>query len=355
MMPRTWSTQTLGSVSDLAWGDTSKTKAQYVAEGFQAFSATGPDGYLPTFDYDKEGVVVSAIGAQCGKTWLAKGKWSCIKNTIRIFGTPGICDTKFLYYVTLSRNIFTPRGSAQPFISQGDARNIQIKVPPLEEQLKISEVLGSIDDLITANESQIEYLDQLAMSYFLKKWDGVSTVRIDALGEVLMGQSPAGSTLNESNNGMVFYQGVRDFGDRYPSRRVFCTSPTRQALEGDILIAVRAPVGDTNVAIESTAIGRGIASLRAKLPAIALRSLRAAENTWAPYQDTGTVFSSITGPDLRGAKVPYVSNEELEALLSRLDKLHHALFVENTELAKTRDELLPLLMSGALNVKDAAA
>ena len=69
---------TLGDVADVSWGDTSTTKKSYSSSGFDAYSASGRDGLLPYFDYDRTGVVISAIGAECGKTWLAKGKWSCI-------------------------------------------------------------------------------------------------------------------------------------------------------------------------------------------------------------------------------------------------------------------------------------
>ena len=86
-IPKGWRVERLGKIADVGWGDTSKTKSSYVQSGFCAFSAAGPDGFLPYFDFDRRGVVVSAIGANAGTTWLASGKWSCIKNTIRRWAT----------------------------------------------------------------------------------------------------------------------------------------------------------------------------------------------------------------------------------------------------------------------------
>ena len=62
-----------------------------------------------------------------------------------------------------------------------------------------------------------------------------------------MGQSPPGSTYNEEGDGSPFYQGRKDFGFRYPTRRVYCNAPTRFAKKGDTLVSVRAPVGDINM------------------------------------------------------------------------------------------------------------
>lgn len=244
-----------------------------------------------------------------------------------------------------------------PAIAQPTAsiKAIKVSIPSLQEQDRIVNVLGSLDDLILENEKQMARLDWLALACFLRRWDGQSTSRIDEIGTVVMGQSPPGDTLNEVNDGATFYQGVRDFSDRYPTPRVFCTAPSRLASRGSILIAVRAPVGDTNVATEEVAIGRGIAALKARYPALALRALRAVESTWGPYQGSGTVFSSITGPDLRGVQVPYFEDTNLESFLNTLDGLHHGLHLENAQLSRTRNELLPLLLSGAIRVREVAA
>ena len=84
--------------------------------------------------------------------------------------------------------------------------------------------------------------------------------------EITMGQSPPGESYNETGEGVPFFQGVRDFGFRFPSRRIYCTAPApaRFAAEGDVLLSVRAPVGSLNVAKERSAIGRGVAAIRLK-------------------------------------------------------------------------------------------
>jgi type I restriction enzyme S subunit len=141
----------MGNVADLNWGDTSKTKSSYIKDssGFVAYSATGPDGFLESYDYDRTGIVLSAIGALAGKTWLASGKWSCIKNTIRIFSVDEeLVRTEFLYWVSSVPNYWPRRGSAQPFISKGDADSILVPIPPLQLQDEICKTLRSLQALV---------------------------------------------------------------------------------------------------------------------------------------------------------------------------------------------------------------
>ena len=159
----------LGEIADLNWGDTNTTKASYTPNGFLAFSATGPDGFLPYHDFDRIGVVLSAIGANCGQTWLARGKWSCIKNTIRFWSKSAEADTEFLYWYTRNPDFWPRRGSAQPFISQGDARSLFIDLPDPSTQKAIASVLGALDDKIELNRRMNETLEAMAQAIF-KDW-----------------------------------------------------------------------------------------------------------------------------------------------------------------------------------------
>lgn len=94
-----WPTMPLGDIAEVQWGNTSLTKASYVIEGFPAFSATGEDGLLPSYEHEADGIIVSAIGANCGKCFLAKGRWTAIKNTITITNLADkLCDIRYLFY-----------------------------------------------------------------------------------------------------------------------------------------------------------------------------------------------------------------------------------------------------------------
>jgi restriction endonuclease S subunit len=134
-----WTTAQLSDLADIGWGDLQVTKKSYVDSGYVAYSATGADGFLPYFDYDSEGIVVSAIGANCGRIFKASGKWSCIKNTMRILPKNSSILLDYLFHYLSDSTIFPKRGSGQPFIGQQDAREIEISFPSVAEQQKIIE------------------------------------------------------------------------------------------------------------------------------------------------------------------------------------------------------------------------
>ena len=81
------------------------------------------------------------------------------------------------------------------------------------------------------------------------------------ISEVIMGQSPPGKTYNENGDGFAFLQGNAEFGDRYPQNIKYTTAPKKIAPKGSILISVRAPVGDLNIANQDYCIGRGLAAI----------------------------------------------------------------------------------------------
>lgn len=149
-----WEVKRLGDVAQADWGNTSITKDAYQDHGYAAFSASGQDGYVSWFEHDSLGVVISAIGAQCGKSWLALGKWTPIKNTIWFKGNGHDACTEFLYWKTCDRAFWPKSGQAQPFVSVGSVRNAIVTIPQtLCEQSAIAAVLGDMD-------AELELLEQ---------------------------------------------------------------------------------------------------------------------------------------------------------------------------------------------------
>ena len=157
-LPKGWETKKLGDLADIRWGDTSTTKASYVEEGFAAYSASGLDGKLDHFDFDRTGIVLSAIGAQCGKTWLARGKWSCIKNTIRFWSKDDSASTEYLFIATEGQDFWPRRGAAQPFISQGDSERKELVIPDGGTMGRFTAFATDALEQIAVLETQIQNL-----------------------------------------------------------------------------------------------------------------------------------------------------------------------------------------------------
>ncbi len=82
------------------------------------------------------------------------------------------------------------------------------------------------------------------------------------IAEITMGQSPPGDSVTEMEIGIPFLQGCAEFGQKHPKHKRRCLSTTKICEPNDILISVRAPVGEINFADQKYCIGRGLASIR---------------------------------------------------------------------------------------------
>lgn len=286
------------------------------------------------------------------------------QDTIKLEADEGRIDQNYLYWVLRDpryRDYCRMRGTGTTNLdlSRSDFLAYDVYLPPKGEQQAIAEVLGALDDKIAANTHLVETADELARSLTRAALTG-ERVDLASVAEITMGSSPPGTSYNEEANGVVFYQGVRDFGVRFPSNRVWTTEPVRMAEPGDTLLSVRAPVGRTNLAAESTCIGRWLAAVRSVSghPMTMFHFLRDDRAAWAPYEAEGTVFGSINKKQLASLQIATVRPEEREKLersLAALEQRIAAAIHESERLAATRDVLLPLLMSGGVIVKDAEA
>jgi len=275
-----------------------------------------------------------------------------------------IVDPRFLLYLYLSPTFKrlieknTVHGATVNRIALSTMPAWKVHVPALTEQRMIAAVLGSLDDKIAANTKLVESLDQLADALMRSSADGGSRSTLSLIAEVTMGSSPVGESLNEDGRGTVFFQGVRDFGVRFPKPRIWTEQVTRRAEAGDTLLSVRAPVGRVNIASGSICIGRGLASVRSIVgqPSTLFNLLKSFPEIWAPFEAEGTVFGSINRAQLEGIHLPNVNPafaSQLEIRLSGLEALIESSLSENQTLAELRDTLLPELMSGRLRVTDA--
>jgi len=175
--------------------------------------------------------------------------------------------------------------------------------------------------------------------------------------DLIMGQSPPGSTYNETGKGLPFFQGRRDFGFRYPSNRVYCTAPARIAHAGDTLVSVRAPVGDVNMAYERCCFGRGVAVVRHKSGSRSYTyyAMRALGEGFKSYEAEGTVFGAITKKQFQN--LPSIAPQPevvslFEELVYPIDENIRSFEEEIRTLSRTRDSLLLKLISGELPVPD---
>jgi len=165
--------------------------------------------------------------------------------------------------------------------------------------------------------------------------EGWKWVRLGEIAEIIMGQSPPSSTYNKEGIGLPFYQGKKDFGEKFlnPSS-VWCSEPKKIAIPNDILISVRAPVGNVNITKFKCAIGRGLAIIRPKNEKVVryylFNYLKLIEPKW---KGKGSTFDGITKEILQNLLIPLPFKdgkpdvekqkqivEKIETLFSKIDQ-----------------------------------
>ena len=141
---------------------------------------------------------------------------------------------------------------------------------------------------------------------------------------ITMGQSPDSNSYNDNGEGVPFFQGNADFGERYPVTRKWCSAPTKMAFPKDILISVRAPIGAMNYAKEECCIGRGLAALtpdNSKVSSEYIFWLLKGKNAELNSKGTGSTFKAIGRKVLEETKVPDIPLEKQIEHSKILDKI----------------------------------
>lgn len=277
-----------------------------------------------------------------------------------------VCDNFYLLYslqsLYVQHQISWSEGTGTTVSNLRIPHLEQIQIPylPLEQQAKISSVLRALEEKIENNRRLNDNLQQQAMSLYAEMFlnssdSNVTSGTLSDIAVITMGQSPSGSSYNEDGVGEVFYQGRAEFGFRFPKRRLFTTEPKRMAEAGDVLLSVRAPVGDLNIAYERCCIGRGLGAIHSKTDhsSFVLYTMFALRSQLDVFNGEGTVFGSINRDALNAIPIdipPVTEIDQFEVVAHPIDELIRANYEENCRLEAIRDSLLPKLMSGEIDV-----
>ena len=185
--------------------------------------------------------------------------------------------------------------------------------------------------------------------------EGWRWVRLGDMAEVVMGQSPPGELVTDWDGtvahvrGLPFIQGNAEFGTKSPDPMKWCAQPSKVGVPGDVLISVRAPVGETNKVDKKLGIGRGLAAVRFN------KSSRAFG--WHVLNHTkealdrvtqGSTFQAIGGSELRSLPILLPPPSEQRAIAAVLDTIDDS--IERTEAVieateQLRDSLLHELLT----------
>ena len=264
---------------------------------------------------------------------------------------PAKVNSKFVSYFLASEEsqkkfrAATDTG-AKAGMSLNAVQKIRTALPPTtDEQRAIATALSDVDALLdglTRLIAKKRDLKQAAMQQLLTgqtRLPGFSgaweTKRLGDIAEIVMGQSPSSSNYNSIGKGLPLIQGNADILNRWAIKRIYTTQSTKRGKAGDVLMSVRAPVGEISRTTFDVCLGRGVCAIR--FPnAFLYHSLVFFEPNWTKHSK-GSTFDSVNSSDVNAVEI-YIPVEEAEqvAIATIFSDMDAELAALDARLTKTR-------------------
>ena len=236
--------------------------------------------------------------------------------------------------------------------------DFEVKLPSLEEQKKISALFYNLDNLITLHQRECDLLLKTKKSYLQKMFpkngedkpeirfvgfnDAWEQCLLGNVAKITMGQSPNSENYTENPSDYILVQGNADMKEGRVVPRVWTTQVTKTADKGDLILSVRAPVGDIGKTDYDVVLGRGVAAIKGN--EFLFQSLgKMKQNGYWTKLSTGSTFESINSNDIKEAQILLPSIEEqakIGAFFSAIDTL---LTLHQRELDSLKDMKKSLL------------
>ena len=335
-------------------------------------------GALPsaqyTQQYMKDDILVSNIRPYFKKIWMADDDGGC-SNDVLVFRAECGCDATFLYYVLANDAFFnyasaTSKGTKMP---RGDKTAImQYEVPCFnhETQVRIGKLLRSIDDRITVNKKINDNLEQQAQSYFQElfvdnadpEW---TTGTISDLGAVVGGSTPSKAKPEYYTESGIAWITPKDLsinkskfvshGENDITELGLKNSSAAIMPEGTVLFSSRAPIGYIAIAAGEVTTNQGFKSVVPK-PEIGTPFVYFFLKNTLPVIEgmaSGSTFKEVSGSTMKNVPAVIPDAETLAKFsdfCAPIFAQQRILEEQNQSLATLRDNLLPKLMSGEIDV-----
>ena len=260
--------------------------------------------------------------------------------------------SKFLFWLFNSKKFNYDKdknckGATQKAINNEGLNKIEIKIlPTIQEQLEMINKLDKIQEIIDIRKEQIEYLDELIKSQFVEMFKECKKTKLSDIANIVMGQSPNSNSYNDNEDGIPFFQGKADYGDKYTIVRHWTNSPSKLATKGDVLMSVRAPVGPVNISSCNCCIGRGLCSISAKNGITNNEYLYNALNTMQDkitLMGSGSTFKAITKNEVYSIEVPIGTIElqnKFAEFVKQVDKQKFELQKSLEKIQKLQENLM---------------
>lgn len=272
-------------------------------------------------------------------------KYILSQRTIAFDVKKDILSEDFLAILLRSPSVFREltalsTGGTAKGVSQKTLAGVKVKVPKLlEEQKEIAELFSRMNGCITLHQRKLEALKKLKRTLLQKMFPKKGHLKpelrffgftndweqrkLEDCATIIMGQSPKSENYTNDPKDHILVQGNADLKNGQVAPRVWTTEVTKIGKVGDIILSVRAPVGEVGKTAYDVVLGRGVAAIRGN--AFLLQTLlKLKECKYWGKVSAGSTFDSITSEILKSTLISMPAIEEqikIGDFLSSVDKL----------------------------------
>ncbi len=168
------------------------------------------------------------------------------------------------------------------------------------------------------------------------------TKDLSAVCDISMGQAPKGDSYNTTSRGYPLIAGAGDFGEFTPAPKKYTDAPTKLSRPGDLILCIRATIGDRNWSDKEYCLGRGVAGLRARNADLSQAYLGRWLDHVAPVlraRGRGATFLQVSKTDIASLQIPLPPLDEQKRVARILD-VADALRAKRREALDQLDTLL---------------
>ena len=364
--------RSLGSFSEMKYGKMPNKKMSSDKGKYPIFSGYRVVGYCDECNIGEQQLVVVARGVGgTGDVKLSPGACFLTNLSIAVLVDESVALKKYLYYYFLKNNLrYLDSGSAQSQITIGDLKNVEVPLPSIETQKKVVSILDVIDEKINNNVAINDNLEQQAQSYFQElfvdnanpEW---TTGTISDLGAVVGGSTPSKAKPEYYTESGIAWITPKDLsinkskfvshGENDITELGLKNSSAAIMPEGTVLFSSRAPIGYIAIAAGEVTTNQGFKSVVPK-PEIGTPFVYFFLKNTLPVIEgmaSGSTFKEVSGSTMKNVPAVIPDAETLAKFsdfCAPIFAQQRILEEQNQSLATLRDNLLPKLISGEIDV-----
>ena len=237
-------------------------------------------------------------------------------------------------------------------ISWSNLSKFTFMIPSRPEQEMIVKLIESVDNLIAVNQRKLAKLKELKQGYLQKMFpqngskfpqlrfagfaDAWEQRKLGEEAQLTMGQSPNSENYTKNPDDYILVQGNADMKNGRVVPRVWTTQITKKAEKSDLILSVRAPVGDIGKTDYDVVLGRGVAAIKGNEFIFQQLGKMKLTGYWTRYS-TGSTFESINSNDIKDAKIMVPVEEEQQKIGAFFKQLDDTIVLHQRKLEKLQE------------------